>query len=51
MEFNKYFDHTFLKAFATEKDIDTLCQIGIPKLHAADALSTSKRIKYRKCLC
>ena len=26
MEFNKYFDHTFLKAFATEKDIDTLCQ-------------------------
>lgn len=25
MEFNKYFDHTFLKAFATEKDIDTLC--------------------------
>lgn len=37
MEFNKYFDHTFLKAFATEKDIDTL--------------STSKRIKYRKRLC
>ena len=26
MEFNKYFDHTFLKAFATKQDIDTLCQ-------------------------
>lgn len=25
MEFNKYFDHTFLKAFATKEDIDTLC--------------------------
>lgn len=26
MEFNKYFDHTFLKAFATKEEIDTLCQ-------------------------
>ena len=26
MEFNKYFDHTFLKAFATKQDIDMLCQ-------------------------
>ena len=29
MEFNKYFDHTILKADATEEDVNTICREAI----------------------
>lgn len=49
MEFNKYFDHTFLKAFATKKDIDTLCQQA-KELNTASVCVNEEWVSYCKGL-
>lgn len=47
MEFNKYFDHTFLKAFATKQDIDTLCQQA-KELNTASVCVNEEWVAYCK---
>lgn len=49
MEFNKYFDHTFLKAFATKEDIDTLCQQA-KELNTASVCVNEEWVSYCKGL-
>ena len=49
MEFNKYFDHTFLKAFATKQDIDTLCQQA-KELNTASVCVNEEWVAYCKNL-
>ena len=47
MDFNKYFDHTFLKAFATQKDIDLLCQQA-KELNTASVCVNEEWVSYCK---
>lgn len=47
MEFNKYFDHTFLKAFATKQDINTLCQQA-KELNTASVCVNEEWVAYCK---
>ena len=49
MEFNKYFDHTFLKAFATKQDIDMLCQQA-KELNTASVCVNEEWVAYCKNL-
>lgn len=42
---NKYFDHTLLKAFATQKDIEELCEEAL-ELNTASVCVNPKWIAY-----
>ena len=49
MEFNKYFDHTILKADATEGDVERICMEAM-QYHFASVCVNSVRTKQVSCL-
>lgn len=49
MEFNKYFDHTILKADATEEDVNTICREAI-MYNFASVCVNGARTKQVSCL-
>lgn len=49
MDFNKYFDHTILKADATEEDVNRICREAIQYKFASVCVNSSRTKQVSLC--